>query len=50
MSLTKLIAGLEWLAHLRCPDHGRYCDGRHCCCREWHWKPIRYRRFMKGIA
>ncbi len=33
----------DFLAHLRCPDHGRFCNGADCCCRDLHWHPIRER-------
>ena len=31
---------LGWVRiYLRCPDHGPFCDGSDCCCRDLHWRP-----------
>jgi hypothetical protein len=36
-------------AGIRCPDHGRFCVGRRCCCREYHLRPFKFARAMRDV-
>lgn len=46
---TRYSSGPLWM-RLRCPHHGDECGGRHCCCRDVHWRPFKFARAMKGVT